>query len=58
MQHCDARCGQCARNFWRWTKTRLAQMRVPKVYKDDEGNVLRVDTVSFDEAAATSVKAP
>lgn len=46
MQHCDQRCSFCAQAFWRWVKSREAQMKVPK----------KGETVSFAEAARTSVK--
>lgn len=46
MQHCDARCGWCARNWWRWLKSREAQM-----------SLLRPgQTTSFAQAAATSIR--
>jgi hypothetical protein len=43
MQTCDAKCGQCARNFWAWLKSREYQMNMSL----DGGT-------SFAQAAATS----
>lgn len=43
---CHKDCRFCAKEFYRWYKTRMAQMAVPQ-----EGQ-----TTTFAQAAATSVK--
>lgn len=66
MQHCDSKCGQCSRNWWKWFKARQAQMSVPrkaKLYPEAKNGrvywVLRsAESISFNECAETSVKAP
>jgi hypothetical protein len=47
MQSCDQTCSWCARNFWAWLKSRLAN----GAYQDG-----RSGEGSFAEAAATSIK--
>lgn len=45
---CHAECPWCAKSFWDYVKQRNAQMR----------QVSDGETVSFDEAASTSVRPP
>lgn len=47
MQHCDATCTWCANNFFRWLKSRMAQMSRP--------NSKAGDTTLFAVAAASRV---
>lgn len=46
---CDSTCAVCAREFFKWYKTRMKQMEMVRTNKGE--------TVSFAEAAATSVRA-
>ncbi len=39
-------CPFCTRDYWRWLKSRMAQMSKPRMG----------ETISFADAAATSVK--
>lgn len=48
MRHCGPECPFCARAFFKWYKTRMAQMRIPR----------KGERVSFAEAAATSIVVP
>lgn len=48
MQFCDQTCSHCARDWFRWLKSREGQMR------HAQGNM----TTSFAAAAATSVRPP
>jgi len=50
LQTCDQTCSHCARDFFRWWKTREAQMSVPRKKLGE--------TTTFAEAAATSIHAP
>jgi hypothetical protein len=46
MQHCDSTCAHCAREFFRWLKSRMAQMSL----------LQKGSKTTFNEAAATSVR--
>lgn len=48
MQHCDSKCQWCARQWWKWLKSREHQMNMP--WEGAEK--------SFAEAALTSNRAP
>jgi hypothetical protein len=48
MKNCSPQCPWCAKEFWRWMKSRMAQMNMTRPG----------ETTSFAQAAATSVKAP
>lgn len=52
MQFCDSKCGHCARNFWKWLKTREVQMRMPLTFETKNGSV--ESGTSFAEEAARS----
>ena len=46
MQACDQTCAWCARDFWRWLRSREHQMRVPR----------KGESSTFAAEAATSVR--
>jgi len=48
MRECSPQCPWYAKEFWRWMKSRMAQMDKPR----------NGESESFAQAAATSVKAP
>lgn len=50
MQHCDQTCHWCATDWWRWLKSREAQM--------SNVRTKRGEVTSFAAAAGTSVRPP
>ncbi len=59
-KQCDyAGCPHCARNFLFWLKGRMDQMETPRNRKEyPSGYVREKETISFNDAAATSIIPP